>query len=209
MNVNEPVTTTTLPVLTSATSGLRAILRKFGMEVRLTALQSIILCDIDPKDKAEINRIMAEHGIKGENELSLLRRYAIACPAFPTCGLSITESERALPGVIDELEVEIAKLGLQSDKIAVHMTGCPNGCARPYTPDIGLVGKAAGKYTVFVGGNPEGTRLGFIYRDMVPLNEIVPTLAPLLVQYKSGRKGSESFGDFCARTQVAARGEAS
>ena len=136
-------------------SGLRAILRKFGMEVRLTALQSIILCDIDPKDKAEINRIMAEHGIKGENELSLLRRYAIACPAFPTCGLSITESERALPGVIDELEVEIAKLGLQSDKIAVHMTGCPNGCARPYTPDIGLVGKAAGKYTVFVGGNPE------------------------------------------------------
>lgn len=190
-------------------SGLRAILRKFGMEVRLTALQSIILCDIDPKDKAEINRIMAEHGIKGENELSLLRRYAIACPAFPTCGLSITESERALPGVIDELEVEIAKLGLQSDKIAVHMTGCPNGCARPYTPDIGLVGKAAGKYTVFVGGNPEGTRLGFIYRDMVPLNEIVPTLAPLLVQYKSGRKGSESFGDFCARTQVAAGGEAS
>ncbi|MBL8813352.1 MAG: NADPH-dependent assimilatory sulfite reductase hemoprotein subunit [Planctomycetaceae bacterium] len=190
-------------------AGLRAILRKFGMEVRLTALQSIILCDIDPKDKAEINRIMAEHGIKGENELSLLRRYAIACPAFPTCGLSITESERALPGVIDELEVEIAKLGLQSDKIAVHMTGCPNGCARPYTPDIGLVGKAAGKYTVFVGGNPEGTRLGFIYRDMVPLNEIVPTLAPLLVQYKSGRKGSESFGDFCARTQVAAGGEAS
>lgn len=190
-------------------SGLRAILRKFGMEVRLTALQSIILCDIDPKDKAEINRIMAEHGIKGENELSLLRRYAIACPAFPTCGLSITESERALPGVIDDLEVEIARLGLQSDKIAVHMTGCPNGCARPYTPDIGLVGKAAGKYTVFVGGNPEGTRLGFIYRDMVPLNEIVPTLAPLLVQYKSARKGSESFGDFCARTQVAASGEAS
>ncbi len=185
-------------------AGLRAILRKFGMEIRLTALQSIILCDIDPKDKAEINRIMAEHGIKGENELSLLRRYAIACPAFPTCGLSITESERALPGVIDELEVEIAKLGLQADKIAVHMTGCPNGCARPYTPDIGLVGKAAGKYTVFVGGNPEGTRLGFIYRDMVPLNDIVPTLAPLLAEYKTGRKGSESFGDFCARTQVAA-----
>lgn len=180
-------------------SGLRAILRRFGMNTRLTALQSVILCDIDPKDKAEINRIMAEHGIKGADELSLLRRYAIACPAFPTCGLSITESERALPGLIDEMEVAIAKLGMQADKIAVHMTGCPNGCARPYTPDIGLVGKAVGKYTLFLGGNPEGTRLCFIYKDMVPLDEIVPTLAPLLVAFKADRKGSESFGDFCAR----------
>ena len=126
-------------------------------------------------------------------------RYSIACPAFPTCGLSITEAERALPGVIDQLEQEVAKLGLQSDKLAVHMTGCPNGCARPYTPDIGLVGKAAGKYTVFVGGNPEGTRLGFIYRDMVPLEEIVPALVPLLQRYRVERTGSESFGDFCAR----------
>jgi sulfite reductase (ferredoxin) len=180
-------------------SGLRAILKRFGMNTRLTALQSVILCDIDPKDKAEINRIMAEHGIKGADELSLLRRYAIACPAFPTCGLSITESERALPGLIDDMEVAIAKLGLQSDKIAVHMTGCPNGCARPYTPDIGLVGKAVGKYTVFLGGNPEGTRLCFIYKDSVPLDEIVPSLVPLLTAYKAQRKSSESFGDFCAR----------
>lgn len=180
-------------------AGFRAILKRFGMNTRLTALQSVILCDIDPEDKAEINRIMAEHGMKGADELSLLRRYSIACPAFPTCGLSITESERALPGLIDDLEVAIAKLGMQSDKIAVHMTGCPNGCARPYTPDIGLVGKAVGKYTLFLGGNPEGTRLCFIYKDMVPLDEIVPTLMPLLTAYKTERSGSESFGDFCAR----------
>jgi sulfite reductase (ferredoxin) len=180
-------------------SGLRAILRRFGMNTRLTALQSVILCDIDPKDKAEINRIMAEHGIKGADELSLLRRYAIACPAFPTCGLSITESERALPGIIDGLDVAIAKLGLQSSKIAVHMTGCPNGCARPYTPDIGLVGKSVGKYTMFLGGNPEGTRLGFIYKDSVPAEDIVSVLTPLLSAYKTGRQGAESFGDFCAR----------
>ncbi|MGV2340574.1 MAG UNVERIFIED_CONTAM: hypothetical protein LVR18_43510 [Planctomycetaceae bacterium] len=101
--------------------------------------------------------------------------------------------------MIDGLDVEIARLGLQSHRIAVHMTGCPNGCARPYTPDIGLVGKAAGKYTVFVGGNPQGTRLGFIYRDMVPLDDIVPTLVPLLTAYKAGRSGSESFGDYCTR----------
>ncbi|MEY3173495.1 MAG: Sulfite reductase [Planctomycetota bacterium] len=180
-------------------SGLRAILKRFGMEVRLTPLQSLILCDINPGDKAEINQLLAEYGILPVEKLSLIRRYAIACPAFPTCGLSITESERALPGVIDQLDIEIARLGLQSSRIAVHMTGCPNGCARPYTPDIGLVGKAAGKYTVFVGGNVQGTRLGFIYRDLVPLEQIVPTLVPLLTEYRANRVGSESFGDFCAR----------
>ncbi len=180
-------------------TGLRAILRRFGMETRLTALQSVILCDIDPKDRAEIDQLMSAHGMKSVEQLSLIRRYAIACPAFPTCGLSITESERALPGLIDQLDVEIARLGLQSSKIAVHMTGCPNGCARPYTPDIGLVGKAVGKYTMFVGGNPEGTRLGFIYRDMVELQDIVPALSPLLHAFKLERQGAESFGDFCAR----------
>lgn len=189
-------------------SGLRAILGRFAVEVRLTALQSLILCDIDPADRAEIERMMAEYGILRADQLSLLRRYSIACPAFPTCGLSITESERALPGVIDQLEVEVAKLGLQSSKLAVHMTGCPNGCARPYTPDVGLVGKAVGKYTVFVGGNPEGTRLAFIYRDMVPLEEIVPVLAPLLQRYRVEREGSESFGDFCARRGPEAIGAA-
>ncbi len=151
---------------------------------------------------------MAEYGILRADQLSLLRRYAIACPAFPTCGLSITESERALPGVIDQLEVEVAKLGLQTSKLAVHMTGCPNGCARPYTPDVGLVGKAVGKYTVFVGGNPEGTRLAFIYRDLVALEEIVPALVPLLQRYRVEREGSESFGDFCARRGPEAIGAA-
>jgi len=189
-------------------AGLRAILGRFGMEVRLTPLQSLILCDIDPADREEIERMMSEYGILRADQLSLLRRYAIACPAFPTCGLSITESERALPGVIDQLEVEVAKLGLQTSKLAVHMTGCPNGCARPYTPDVGLVGKAVGKYTVFVGGNPEGTRLAFIYRDMVPLEEIVPSLVPLLQRYRVEREGSESFGDFCARRGPEAIGAA-
>jgi sulfite reductase (ferredoxin) len=180
-------------------SGLRTVLAKFGMDTRLTALQSVILCDIDPANKAEINSILADHGIKAADELSLLRRYSIACPAFPTCGLSITESERALPGIIDELDVEIAKLGLESQKIAIHMTGCPNGCARPYTPDIGLVGKAVGKYTLFLGGNTEGTQLCFIYEDSLPHDDLVPTLVPLLTVYKAERQDGESFGNYCAR----------
>ncbi len=186
-------------------TGLRAILKKYGMPTRLTALQSVILCDIAPQDKADIIRLLAEHGIKQDHELTLLRRYSIACPAFPTCGLSITEAERALPGIIDELEVEMAKLGIQHDRISVHMTGCPNGCARPYTPDIGLVGKQAGvgwalgKYTIYLGGNAQGTRLAYIFKDAVPQAEVPSTLAKALSFYKANRQNGESFGDFCHR----------
>ena len=108
----------------------------------------------------------------------------MACVAWPTCGLAITESERALPGIIDQLEVELAKLGLSNETFTLRMTGCPNGCARPYNCDIGLVGKAAGKYTIFVGGRLLGDRLNFIYKDMVPADDIVPTLVPLLAYFK-------------------------
>jgi len=180
-------------------TGLKAIISRFGMEVRLTALQSIILCDIDPEDRPVIEEMMREYGIRAAEELSLARRYSIACPAFPTCGLSITESERALPGIIDTLDGELARLGLLANKLSIHMTGCPNGCARPYTPDIGLVGRAVGKYTMFLGGNPEGTRLCFQFRDMVPTDDIVPLLTPLLQAWKSDRTEDESFGDFCHR----------
>ena len=180
-------------------TGLREIIGKYKMNTRLTPLQGVILCDIDPADRDDINRMMADHGIKAAEDLSLVRRYSIACPAFPTCGLSITESERVLPQLIDEMEVAMDQAGLAGERIAIHMTGCPNGCARPYTPDIGLVGKAKGKYTVFVGGNPEGTRIAFIYQDMVPLEEIVPRITPLLSYYKSDRTPNESFGDFCFR----------
>ena len=186
-------------------TGLRVLLKKYGMATRLTALQSVILCDIKPQDQSDIVKILADHGIKQDHELTLLRRYSIACPAFPTCGLSITESERALPGIIDELDIEMAKLGIQHDRISVHMTGCPNGCARPYTPDIGLVGKqagvggAAGKYTIYLGGNVQGTRLAYIYKDAVPQEEVASTLAVALRFYKANRSNGETFGDFCHR----------
>jgi sulfite reductase (ferredoxin) len=181
-------------------SGLRAILTKFGMNTRLTPLQGVILCDIDPGDRAEIDNMLREFGIPGAGDLTLVRRYSIACPAWPTCGLAVTESERALPGILDQMEGELARLGLAGERISVHMTGCPNGCARPYTPDVGLVGKAAGeKYTVFLGGNVEGTRLAYIYKDMVPKDEIVPLLVPVFERFKRERAGDESFGDFCHR----------
>ena len=180
-------------------TGLRAILKKYGMPTRLTALQAVILCDIDPKDRADITQLMVDHGIKQDHELTLIRRYSIACPAFPTCGLAVTESERALPGVIDRLEIEMARLGISSDRISVHMTGCPNGCARPYTPDIGFVGKTLGKYTIYLGGNAQGTRLAYIYKDMIPEADIVTAVTPALNYYKANRQSGESFGDFCHR----------
>jgi sulfite reductase (ferredoxin) len=180
-------------------SCLRLLLEKYGMHCRLTPLQSLILCDVEPGERKAVERILTEHGIKLDGDLSLVRRYAIACPAFPTCGLSITESERVMPQLLDALEAEMARLGLAGERIAVHMTGCPNGCARPYTPEIGLVGKTLGKYTIYVGGNATGTRLGFLYKDLVPFDDIVPALAPLLAWYKAERQNGESLGDFCHR----------
>jgi sulfite reductase (ferredoxin) len=181
-------------------TGLRAVVSKYMMPTRLTPLQSILLCDIAPEDRADINQTLVQHGILPVEELTLLKRYSIACPAWPTCGLSITESERAMPSVLEQMEAELAKYGLLSERISVHMTGCPNGCARPYTPDIGLVGKAAGeKYTLYLGGNAIGTRIGFIYADFVEKDAITPTLSPIFAYFKSERRGSESFGDFCHR----------
>ena len=105
--------------------------------------------------------------------------------------------------MIDDLEVELRKFDLISERISVHMTGCPNGCARPYTPDIGLVGKSRGKYTVYLGGNAEGTRLAFLFKDQVPLEEIAQSVSPILAYFKTDRGPSESFGDFCHRKGLA------
>jgi sulfite reductase (ferredoxin) len=123
----------------------------------------------------------------------------MACVAWPTCGLAITESERALPGIIDDLEAELAKLGLSGERFTVRMTGCPNGCARPYNADVGLVGKAKDKYTIFLGGRLLGNRLNFIYQDLVPEEELVQRLVPVLAYYKQDRQNGETFGDFCDR----------
>ncbi len=180
-------------------TGLRAILRKYGMDCRNTALQGIILCDIDPAHKADIDRLLAEHGIRGADQWTLARRLSIACPAYPTCGLAVTEAERALPSVMDDIEKVLGEQGLLEEKIAIHMTGCPNGCARPYAPDIGLVGKAKNKYSVYLGGNTACTRLGYLWQDMVPQEEIATRLKPVFARYRSERTAGEGFGDFCHR----------
>jgi len=183
-------------------TALREICRTFQPNLRLTAHQSVLLCDLKADDRPKVESILRSHGVKLSEEISNARRWSMACVAWPTCGLSITEAERALPGIIDQMEVELAKLGLSSEVFTIRMTGCPNGCARPYNSDVGLVGKTAGKYTVFVGGRLLGDRLNFIYRDLVPEADVVGTLVPLLIYFKQDRKPGETFGDFCQRKGV-------
>jgi sulfite reductase (ferredoxin) len=180
-------------------TALRTILSRYGMNCRNTPLQGMILCDIEPADRSAIEQTLRDHGVPLAEELSLTRRYSIACPAYPTCGLAVTEAERVMPDVLASIETELARFGLSKDRVTVHMTGCPNGCARPYTPDIGLVGKSRNKYTLYLGGHAQGTRLGFVYEDQVPQEEIAARLAPLFACYREMRTAGESFGDFCHR----------
>jgi sulfite reductase (ferredoxin) len=180
-------------------SALREICRAYRPRIRLTAHQSLLFIDVLPQDRSGFEEILRNHRIKLSHEISNVRRWSMACVAWPTCGLAITEAERALPPMIDQLEVELAKLGLSSDVFTLRMTGCPNGCARPYNCDIGLVGRTAGKYTMFVGGRLLGDRLNFMYKDMVPAADVVPTLVPLFAYFKTARENGETFGDFCLR----------
>jgi sulfite reductase (ferredoxin) len=180
-------------------TALREICNRLKPGIRLTSHQSLIVTDVDPSNRALVERILTNHGVKLSSQISEVRRWSMACVAWPTCGLSITESERALPGMIDQLEVELARLGLASEQFTVRMTGCPNGCARPYNCDVGLVGKAKGKYTILLGGRLLGNRLNFIYKDMVPEEEVVSSLIPAFAYFKDARENGESFGDFCHR----------
>lgn len=180
-------------------TGLRELCSRYRRELRLTAQQSLIVCDIEPAERADIDAILADHGIRPAEELTPIERLSIACPALPTCGLAVTESERVMPAVLEAIRNELAARGLEASELAVHMTGCPNGCARTYTSDIGLVGKARGKYTIYLGGNAVGTALGFVYQDLVPLEEIPARLAPVFDLYCAERQDGESFGDFCRR----------
>jgi sulfite reductase (ferredoxin) len=180
-------------------TALREVCRKLRPGVRLTAHQSMLLTDLSADARPALEELLRRHGVPLSDEISNARRWSMACPAWPTCGLAVAESERALPGVIDQLEVELARLGLSQEVFTVRMTGCPNGCARPYNSDVGLVGRTAGKYTVYLGGRLLGDRLNFVYQDLVPGDQIVAVLRPILVYFKQARGAGETFGDFCQR----------
>jgi sulfite reductase (ferredoxin) len=183
-------------------SGLRKIVERFQPIVRITTQQDILLGDIDPANRPAIDSLLNEYGIPRPENLSQVRKWQMACPAIPTCGLAITESERTLPGMIGELERALAELGLPEQQVSIRMTGCPNGCARPYNSDVGLVGRSGTKYTLFVGGSHRGDRLSFVLQDLVERDQVVPTLRKLLDRYKADRSADEGFGDWCTRQGV-------
>ena len=180
-------------------SAIKEVCEVLSPPMRLTAHQGVIFCDIEAGDKEKLTAILKSHNVPLTEEISNARRWSMACPALPMCGLAVTESERVLPGMLDDLDAELAKLELTDEVFTTRMTGCPNGCARPYNSDIGLVGKTKGKYTLFLGGRTEGNRLNWIYKDLVPSEEVVSTLAPVLKHFKELRNDGESFGDFCDR----------
>ena len=181
-------------------TALREAISQFPLEIRLTPSQNILLANIRKSDQGAIDAIFRKHGVPTENQGTILRRASMACPAMPTCGLALAESERALPDILGRIEGLLGELGLASEEIVIRMTGCPNGCARPYMAEIGFVGRAPNKYQLYLGGNEASTRLNRLYKENVKTDDIVNELRPVLSRFKQERTGAERFGDFCART---------
>jgi sulfite reductase (NADPH) hemoprotein beta-component len=180
-------------------TGLRRVVEQFKPHLRLTPSQNILLVNVPPAQREDITRVLAEHGVPVENQASVIRRASISCPALPTCGLALGEAERIMPDILDRIEEVLAELGLKDEEIIIRMTGCPNGCARPFTAELALVGRAPGKYQLYVGGNQSGTRLSELFRQSVKSDDIANELRPWFSRFARERLGAERFGDFCQR----------
>jgi sulfite reductase (NADPH) hemoprotein beta-component len=183
-------------------TGLRRIAQIHDGDFRLTANQNVIIANVAPETRAEIERLAAEHGLVGP--LSGLKKNSMACVALPTCGLALAESERYLPTLVRELEERLAALGLADDEIVIRMTGCPNGCARPYLAEIGLVGKGPGRYNLYLGSPFDGSRMSKLYGEDLDHAGILAALDPLFAAYAKERNPGERFGDFTVRAGIVA-----
>jgi sulfite reductase (NADPH) hemoprotein beta-component len=178
-------------------TGLAEIAKVHKGDFRLTANQNLMIARVRPREKRRIEQLLRAYGL--DNDASGLRLNAMACVALPTCGLALAESERYLPDLVSALEEAILRAGLRNDEIVIRMTGCPNGCARPYLAEIGLVGRSPGKYNLYLGAAFDGSRLNKLYRKDVGHDEIVAALAPLIERYARERETGERFGDFVIR----------
>lgn len=184
-------------------TSLRAVCRTWQPGVHLTPQQNLLLTDLAEEHRAQVDEVFRRHGVPASETVSRVRQWSMACVALPTCPLALADAERALPAVIDALEAELGRLQLSGEDFSVRMTGCPNSCSRPVLADVGLVGRRPGLYAIYTGGRILGDRLGVLYKDLVPLAEIVPTLVPLLTRFAQDRQSGESLGDFCFRQQSA------
>ena len=180
-------------------TGLRRIMEEFAPGVRLTAQQNLLLTDIRDEQRVALTDALTTYNIPTNPTEVGTRRFAMACPALPTCGQALAEAERVLPKLIREIEAELQTLGLADEPLSVRMTGCPNGCARPFMGDIGIVGRTKDIYNLYVGGDLVNTRMNALYAQSVHLDKILATLRPLLAVWREERSQGEAFGDFCHR----------
>ncbi|MFZ0827741.1 MAG: NADPH-dependent assimilatory sulfite reductase hemoprotein subunit [Verrucomicrobiia bacterium] len=181
-------------------TALRQVAEKFPrLEFRLSANQNVILANVVEADKAGINSLLVKNGVKTENQATVLHAASMSCPALPTCGLALAESERMLPGLIDRIEKLCSEVGLAGQEIIIRSTGCPNGCARPYMAEIAFVGKAPGRYQVWLGGDSAGTRLNRIWKDVIKDEDTEKELRPILTRFAKERNPGERFGDWVER----------
>ncbi len=186
-------------------TALKVIIERFQLPMRLTANHNIILYEIEPQDQQAIEAILKEHGIITDPaEIDPLTRYAMACPAWPTCGLAITESERILPQVIERIRALLNRLGLSKEQFVIRMTGCPNGCARPYMAELGFVGSAPNSYQLWLGGTADQTRLARPYLDKMAIDDLEKVLEPIFVYFQQDQQNNETFGEFCHRVNFPA-----
>lgn len=180
-------------------TGLREIANIHNGDFRLTANQNLIIANVSSHKKKKIEELIQTYGLTDGKHGSALRRNSMACVALPTCGLAMAESERYLPSLLDKIEPMLAEHGLSEEDIVIRMTGCPNGCARPMLAEIAFIGKAPGKYNMYLGGGFSGHRLNKLYKENIGEAEILDTLRPIIAHYAQDRHDGEHFGDFVIR----------
>jgi len=183
-------------------TGLRAVIEQFRPNVRLTGQQNMLLIDIPEEQRSLLEDALQSYGIATDPKAAGTYRFAMACPAMPTCGLAVAEAERVLPSVVQQIEANLREMGLGDEPISFRMTGCPNGCARPYMGDVGLVGRTKDVYNVYIGGDWGNNRLNTLYAQMIHTKEIPQILQPLFVLWRDERLEQETFGDFCHRVGI-------
>lgn len=180
-------------------TALREIAEIHTGDFRLTPSQNLTISGVTDEQKPLIDAILTKHGLTTENHRSGLRLNALSCVALPTCGLALAESERVLPEILSKFEPIFAAAGLAEDAISLRITGCPNGCARPYLAEIGFSGRAPGKYALYLGARYNGTRLNRLFAPSVTIDSAVQMLTPIIQRYAIEREPGEGFGDFCDR----------
>ncbi|MBY0406877.1 MAG: NADPH-dependent assimilatory sulfite reductase hemoprotein subunit, partial [Rickettsiales bacterium] len=177
-------------------TGLREVVLAYGMDLRLTADQNILLCDIEEGEKPAIEQMLRKHGIALKEDITEMARNFLACVALPTCGKALAEAERVQIPLVADIDRVMAKAGVGNEKIAIRIAGCPNGCPRPYIGDIGIVGRMPDHYALYIGGDFEGTRLNEKVFDKVHYDQLPSALEPMFALWKTERLAGEGFGDF-------------